>query len=301
VIILGIISVVSWLFNRESEKALKRARDSEYALKKQKDQLEIVVEKRTGQLKLAQIKEMEHVYRFAEFGRMASGLFHDLVEPLNLVSLNLDMLNEKNEELKQQEIKRLVERAVIGTKRLEKFVIAARKQMQNQEVLQVFSLKNEINQIIEILLYKAQKAHVKVAFIAEKDIATFGNPIKFNHVITNLIINALDSYDSEIKRDKRIEIVLQESNKHAKLNIHDWGIGIPTNNLSRIFDPFFTTKNINKGTGIGLVICQNIINNDFEGIIEVDSNKKTGTNFTITFPIRSSSNGIAKIRNEEKL
>jgi C4-dicarboxylate-specific signal transduction histidine kinase len=291
VIILGMISVVSWLFNRESERALKRARASEYALNKQKEHLEIVVEKRTRQLKQAQVKEMENLYRLAEFGRMASGLFHDFASPLNLISLNLDRLNDENAGIKRHEMKILVERAVAGTKLLEKFVLTARKQMQNQEVFQRFSLAYEISQIIEILSYRIKKEHVRVTVTAENGIETFGNPIKFNHIMTNLIVNALDSYDDEITSDNRIEILLQKTDGQARISVHDWGIGIPASNIAHVFEPFFTTKNIYKGCGIGLAICQNIICKDFQGQIQAESNIKTGTVFTITFPIRRSLNG----------
>ena len=151
---LFVISLVSWLFNREMEMALKRARVSEAAVKRQRDSLELLVEKRTKELKLAQAEKLAQLYRFAQFGRMASGLFHDLVNPLNLVSLNLDILSRKSKRMEQQKLsdtKVLLNRAVDGTRRLESFVQAARRQVQHEEAPQTFSLTNEITQVVQML------------------------------------------------------------------------------------------------------------------------------------------------------
>src|SRR5207245_1034752 len=78
-ITLTIIALVSWLFNREMETALIRAQLSEKALREQRDLLEIKVEERTQELKQTQVEKLTQLYRFAEFGKISSGLFHDLV------------------------------------------------------------------------------------------------------------------------------------------------------------------------------------------------------------------------------
>jgi len=92
VVTLSIITLISWLSNREIEKSLHRARTSEAALKKERDMLEVRVVQRTKELQKAQLDKMIHLYRFADFGRLASGLLHDLVSPLTTVALNLDHL-----------------------------------------------------------------------------------------------------------------------------------------------------------------------------------------------------------------
>ncbi|RJQ31048.1 hypothetical protein C4572_03200 [Candidatus Parcubacteria bacterium] len=97
---LGVIAAISWLYNQEITKSLKRAWQSEADLQKERDMLEIKVEERTEELKNTQMEKAVQLYRFAEFGRIASGLFHDLVNPLTAVSLNLESL--KKDELKKK-------------------------------------------------------------------------------------------------------------------------------------------------------------------------------------------------------
>ncbi len=74
-----LIMIVAWLSNREIEKSLARARQSERELKEERDSLEVKVVERTRELQEAQLEKMENVYRLAAFGDLASGLFHDLI------------------------------------------------------------------------------------------------------------------------------------------------------------------------------------------------------------------------------
>lgn len=292
--ILVVIAIVSWLFNKEGEKALKRARDSEAALKKQNDELETIVEERTKELKQMQVEKLVQMYRFAEFGRISSGLFHDLVNHLSLISLNLDKLTETTKSLNQREIKQLIDRTTMGTKRLENFVFTAKKQMQNQEVLQLISLKNEIKEVMQMLDYKAKKAHVQMIFKDGKDIEVFGNPIKFSQVITNLVVNAIDAYDGVVRQDKRVELHLRQSRNNVIFTVQDWGSGINEKFLPKIFDALFTTKTFEKGMGLGLAVCKDIIEKDFKGKISVESREGEGTIFTVNFTIQKTPTGKIK-------
>jgi signal transduction histidine kinase len=285
-ITLFFIALVSWLFNRETEKALRRARVSESALEKQNDQLEGLIEARTRELKQVQAEKLAQLYRFSEFGKMTSGLFHDLVNPLELITLNLDRLSEGNKKMDRQEIKKLLHRAIIGTKQLEGFVRTARKQMRNQEILQFFSLKDEITQVIQILTYKAKKAHITVMFSKTRDIHLFGSAIKFDQLITNLLTNAIDAYDADTNNNRQVEIHMKKDNKYMQLTVQDWGSGIKKRHISKVFDPLFTTKSFEKGTGIGLTICRDIVEKDFKGTIEVKSEENIGTTFTIVLPVQ---------------
>ncbi|MBI2039654.1 HAMP domain-containing histidine kinase [Candidatus Microgenomates bacterium] len=291
VITLGVIAIVSYLSNREIEKALKRAWRSEAALRRQRDQLEIMVEKRTHELRQTQVEKISQLYRFAEFGRSASGLFHDLVNPLTLISLNLNKLTRQTRQTKQPKLvdaQLALERAIIGTKRLESFIQGAKKQIQDQVISQKFSLKEEIVQAIQMLGSRARANHVRIVFQPEGDIETFANPLKFNQLITNLVSNAIDAYDGIRKKQRVVEIRLSQVNGMAKLEIQDWGSGIDKKILSKIFDPLFTTKGLDKGTGIGLSICKDIIEKDFQGKYSVDTKVGQGTTFTVEFPLSKS-------------
>lgn len=289
IMIFAIIAIVSWLFNREIEKALQRARRSEKALKKERDFLEVRVEERTKELKKAQLEKVLHLYRLADFGRMAAGFFHDLVTPLTTVSLNVERLQARSKDVKQlnSNMGPLLKRAASGTRRMKSFVQAVRKQIQKQEEKVVFSLNREIIQSLDVLNYKAKSIRVKLHFVYPKTIRTYGNPLRFNQLITNLVSNAIEAYEG-VRRRKNREVIIKlaRQNKRVILEVQDFGCGIPKKNLGKIFDPFFTTKSAEKGTGIGLSICKDIAKEEFGGKIKVESKQGKGTTVIAEFPIR---------------
>ncbi len=287
---LAIIAVVSWLSNREIEKALHRARGSEKALKKERDLLEVKVEERTQELKQAQLEKVSHLYRLADFGRMSAGLFHDFVNPLTIVSLNLRQLQVQRKATKLRKFtgaSSLLKRALGGTRRMESFAQAIKRQIQKQETKGVFSLNREVSQAIDVLAHKAKETRVKVLIIGDQKIQTYGNPIRFNQLMTNLISNATDAYE-KVRRRKNREVVIKLEIEKGKVNltVQDFGCGIPRKNLKKIFDPFFTTKSPEKGIGIGLSICKNIVEKEFGGKIRIESKEGEGTIVLVEFPIK---------------
>ena len=288
---LGAITLVSWLFNREIERALHRARGSEKALKKERNLLEVKVEERTKELKKVQLEKVRHLYRLADFGRMTAGLFHDLVNPLTMVSLNLERLQARGLGARKRKVnndtKKLVGRAVDGTRRMREFVKAVRKQIQKQKTEAYFSLNDEIAQVMEVIEHRTKELRVKLSFASTKKIRTYGNPFRFNQLVSNLVCNAIDSYEKIRRRkNRKVIIALLTKNNKAILVVQDFGCGITKKDTKKIFDPFFTTKSIEKGTGIGLSICKDITEKEFGGKIKVKSKEGKGATFTVEFPIK---------------
>ncbi|HUC31285.1 MAG TPA: ATP-binding protein [Candidatus Paceibacterota bacterium] len=85
-----LIMIVAWLYNREIERSLLRARSSEQALKEERDLLEVKVAERTDELRRTQLEKVRQLNRLAELGQLSSGLFHDLLNLLNGLSLRVD-------------------------------------------------------------------------------------------------------------------------------------------------------------------------------------------------------------------
>lgn len=284
-IIFFIIATVSWLSNREIEKSLKRARTSEVALKKERDMLEVKVEERTKELKQVQLEKMTQLYRFAEFGRLSGGLFHDLINPLTIISLNIEQI-KNSPDSKINDVRSYLNQAIEASNRMEDFIIAVRKQMAKEENGKLFSLTEEVRQAIQVLSYKARKANVNIEFFPSENVDTFGEGIKFNQVITNLVANAIDSYiyREEVSGKKNIQLItisLKEENGLITLVVEDCGAGIKEADLNKIFEPFFSTKTSKTNTGIGLSLVKNIIEKEFHGTIRAES--KDITKFTVKF------------------
>ena len=287
IISLGLISIVTWLYNREINRSLIRARKSEADLKIERDSLEVKVKKRTKDLQEEQIKRIKQLHRFADFGQRASGIFHDLMNPLTALSINLERVCKSTDYQKEEEVGKLavdLENILSTAHKMKDLLLAARKQVQEQNTKTRFPLKNEIKQVLSIFSYRGKKENVEIEFKAKEEIIAFGNPVKFSQMISNLIANALDAYeDCPGKKEKKIKVKLRSKGKEVLLTVEDWAAGIALENVNRIFKPLFTTKR-EKGSGIGLTTCKGIIEKDFHGKIQVKSKLNQGTIFTITFP-----------------
>lgn len=284
--LLSISAIVAWLFAREISRALRRARLSEAALKLERDSLEVKVIEKTKELRQAEAEKISQLYRLAEFGRLSSGIFHDLINPLTAISLNLEQIDadESNDETNSvSKAKSYLGQAITATRQMEKLIGGIKKQIQQEEGLSNFSLNKEIDSILEILNYKARRAKAEIYFSAPKEIYLSGDAIKFSQIITNLLSNAIDACEASLYKIIKIEIA--EKNQNIEIKVSDQGVGIDEENITKIFEPFFSTKKTDgRGLGIGLSSTKNLVEKSFQGQIAVKSRSGQGAIFTVTLP-----------------
>ncbi|MGB2649565.1 MAG: ATP-binding protein, partial [Pseudolabrys sp.] len=107
-----------------------------------------------------------------------------------------------------------------------------------------------------------------------------GNQVQFQQVILNLVMNAIESMGSLQTRILRIKTKLGHSDT-VHVSIRDTGAGIKQSDVARLFQPMFTTKT--RGMGMGLSICQSIIENH-DGRIWASPGVNGGTIFQFELP-----------------
>lgn len=278
------IMVVSWLANREIGHSLARARRSEAELKAERDKLEIKVEERTRELKASQLEKVSQLYRFAEFGRLASGIYHDLLNPLTAVSLSVERLQEEGG-VQSAEAREHVDKAIRASRRMDSFLHTVRKQLATESVESSFSPAEEIRDAIDILSHKARSTHTTVRADLDGETVMYGSPTKFFQVVVNLLSNAVDSYRGLDAKDCRVDVSLRRSGDSLTLTVEDRGCGIPPALQPTVFEAFFTTKSRHSGIGLGLSTTKQIVEKDFKGAISLQSEEGRGTSFTVTFPL----------------
>lgn len=282
-VVLMLIATMSWLSNREFEHSLRRARNSEHLLKIERNSLETKVKERTRELHDAQREKIAQLYRFAEFGKLSSGIFHDLMNSLNSVVANVSQLQVTPAAL--PEIKQDIAKAVSASKRMSEFIATARKQMQTCYEERLFSLNKELRDAVDILEYRAREAHVELRVKDPREIIIHGNPLKFHQLAINLISNAIDACLDKKNVKDVINITLTRDNRHALFRVTDYGRGIAPELKDRIFDPFFTTKGPAHGIGLGLSTTKDVVEKYFHGSITVISELDKGSSFTIIIPL----------------
>jgi signal transduction histidine kinase len=287
--LLFLIMTVAWLSNREIEKSLTRARKSERELQHERDFLEVKVEERTEELRRAQFEKIEQVNQFAKFGQLASGLFHDVLNIMNTLSVKADFQAENGlSDLTGNGFSS--GNASVMTRQIEQFMRAIRKQLDRQECDEPFSLGEGIEQVIQLLSYKAHCEGVRVTFVREGkfDVVHFGNSFKFHQVMFNLILNGIEAHETvprEPGRERSVTVHVEEKNGSVIVAVNDKGCGIDESVRENIFDQFFSTKTGSNGMGIGLASVKKIVEEDFRGTITVASKKGDGSVFIVEFPI----------------
>src|SRR3990172_8788152 len=117
-------------------------------------------------------------------------------------------------------------------------------------------------------------------------VTLFGDPGKLGQVLTNLITNAIDSYEQAGAETGVIGVQVCPRPEHVEIVVWDRGCGISPENMERIFEALFTTKPSGKGTGLGLSIARDIMTECFHGRIEVASTPGVGSFFTLWLPRR---------------
>jgi signal transduction histidine kinase len=290
--VLIIVATVSWLSNRETEQALVRVQRSEAALKVERDMLEVRVRERTDELQLVQMEKMSQTYHFVEFGRLASGLFHDLINPLTSLSMNIENIALMRGNSNEEKLKLLVEdvtHAQNTTFHIQRLMESMRRHLIHESVQEKFSVEQLIHNTVRILTSYARLHEVQLLVMESPDVLVFGDPIAFAQVLTNILSNGVESFSKEdlaLRPEKTVTIKTFPKSGGVTIKISDNGPGMSKETLDKIFEPFFSTKGPAGGLGIGLSLAKRIVEKRFGGILSAVSEIGTGTTFTIYLPLR---------------
>jgi signal transduction histidine kinase len=241
-------------------------------------ELEARVEEKTEALQKAHA-EIVQSEKLATLGFLSAGMAHEIRNPLNSISLFIQLLksgmaeSEKVEYLEKclKEIDRIdgILRKLLDAAKRPKFEI--------REV--------RIDRIIESTLdiFMPQITHQNIEVVREFQRVPppfQADPLEIEQIFTNLFINAIH----EMPSHGTLKVHLDCDESKMTIRISDSGKGIPSENITNIFDPFFTTKSC--GIGMGLAVVLRIVKTYF-GRIEVEKSDENGTTFLISIPIAS--------------
>jgi C4-dicarboxylate-specific signal transduction histidine kinase len=137
-----------------------------------------------------------------------------------------------------------------------------------------------VSSVLALVVIDLQKHEVNLRTQLDDRIPrVLGNQVQLQQVILNLVVNAIEAMDSSQTRMLRIKTKLSQSKVHV--SIKDTGTGVKSSDVARLFKPMFTTKA--RGMGMGLSICQSIIDNH-EGRIWVSPGANGGSIFQFELP-----------------
>lgn len=144
-----------------------------------------------------------------------------------------------------------------------------------------FKINDLVNQVIQESKILAEEKNLELNYIpAREDLEVFGDKDKLRQVLINLILNAV-----KYTEKGKIEVIVEEDNKTAKISVRDTGIGIPENYLDRIFERFFRVDKARSrsqgGTGLGLAIVKHIVE-AHNSKVNVSSTVDQGSEFSFS-------------------
>ncbi len=226
-------------------------------------------------------KEMALKERLVSLGKLASGMAHEIRNPLNAIGLSVQRLKrefspaaEKRPEYDQfldivkgelTRVDRIVEEFLLSTKANIPF---------SQE-----SLYTIAEEVLMVIREKAASRNVEIRNNIDKDIIVESQKDKLKQAFYNIVVNGVEAIQSK----GVIELFTEKRGNMVDVVIKDSGAGIKEEEEGKIFEYYFTTKD--KGIGLGLPISYVIIK-DHNGDIKVSSKEGKGTKFIITLPLK---------------
>lgn len=237
--------------------------------------------------------ELVHAGRLAAIGELASGVAHDINNPLMVITMANRMVSKSLDDLgaangkKLEEVRSQTEAMKRASKSIQKLSEHLRDFSRGvAEDYESVDLSKVADDALFLTNNKISKSGVTVNGEIRKGLYfVSGCPNHLEQVLVNLIANACDAMADQPRRELKLSI---EECRHDgadcwRFDITDTGTGIPEGKAEDIFHSFFTTKEKGKGTGLGLSISRGIIR-DHKGDIEVSSTVGEGTAFSVYLP-----------------
>lgn len=256
------------------------------------------------ELKQAQ-EQLVHSEKMASLGRLVAGVAHELNNPISFVFGNMHALKRYGERITRyldaihagvdrealaelrralkidhilSDIGSLIDGTLEGAERVSNIVQDLRRFSGNQqEDIKPLPLAPVVITAVDWVV-KAARRKPDVKLEIADDLQAVGTKGLIHQILVNLVQNAIDVMES--MDEPRLVIRGWQDQQDVRIEVRDFGPGIPPGDLMRVFDPFFTTKDVGKGTGLGLYISYGLAS-DQGGSLVASNHPDGGAVFTL--------------------
>ncbi len=284
---MGIVLLLMFLYQRKlksfNTELAKQVELKTKELREMNESLEESVHEKVEEL-IQKDELLTRQSKQAVMGEMISMIAHQWRQPLNTITLQISNLQLKEmigKELSKEELDKTLseisETILYLSNTIDDFKSYFQPDKKRTDIL-LHDLLEKVEGFIEPRL-KKHNISIEIKGDVEQNVALYVNEMV--QVLLNILNNAVDAYNNCDVKDKKIIIATKIEDK-ISISIKDSAGGISKEHLKDIFEPYFSTKGKN-GTGLGLYMSKMIIEKQFNGTLEVESQNKE-TTFYITIP-----------------
>lgn len=266
-------------------------------IEEQKNEIEKTIEElHRTQKKLVEAEKM------ASLGNLVAGIAHEINTPVGVGIIASTTLKTKtgqinnlfsSKKMKQSDLKVYFDTAketsslILSNLRRTGELVKSFKRVSVDEITEQkrkFILNEYVQDVINSLEPKLNEKKARVNIVHEKDVEMYSYPGAFAQVITNFAVNSVMHGFKREDTENIITINISKQDDKAVIHFHDNGLGMTAEVVKKAFDPFFTT-NMQGGTGLGLNIVYNIVNQKLKGEVSCASKPNEGATFTVVVPL----------------
>ena len=279
----------------------KRAEEELKEKKAQLESLNSTLEQRVRE-EVAKNREKDIILiqqnRQAALGEMLDHIAHQWKQPLNNISLTVQLLEEIHScgELTDKVIKESVSKTEALVKHMAQTIGVFRDFYRPDKQKTVFNIKDSIDMALSFIAPALYFDSIAFELEADPQLSAVGYPKEYTQVILNILANARDALNETKTAQPRLKIWGFAEDNIAVVTIADNAGGIPDTIIGKIFDPYFSTKGANGGTGVGLYMSKNIIEKNMGGrlgVRQIDNGSEFRIEVPCSFPQRSNQGNIS--------
>ncbi|WP_052348267.1 PAS domain-containing sensor histidine kinase [Imhoffiella purpurea] len=230
--------------------------------------------------------ELVHVCRLSTMGEVATGMAHELNQPLSAI---VNYANGCTRRLqggagRPEELIGAMDQIAAQAKRASEIIRRLRALVGKQPPIRArVDLNHLVREVCSFLEFETNRTGVQIRLeLSVEEIPVCVDLVQVEQVLLNLVGNALDALEERPESDRRLRILTRAGNERAEVLVEDSGPGIEHERLPLLFDAFVTTKE--SGMGMGLAISQTIVENH-DGRIWAESELGRGSVFHMTLPL----------------
>jgi signal transduction histidine kinase len=234
-------------------------------------------------LKMSRV-EMAQREKMVAIGQMATGIAHEIGNPLASLSSVAQYLGRKLNTHEEKEHILVIRHQIGRISNILKRMLSLSRPVTS--VYKWVDINELIDNTLSLVKFDKRMQLVSIRNISSDELPmVWLNPQLLEQVLLNIVINALDAMEAMPDRKEHIlKVTSKSSDEIVEIRVSDTGIGMSPDVCKRAFESFFTTKEIGKGTGLGLFISYNLVT-EVDGTISMESEPRKGTTVTIRIPI----------------